>query len=150
MKISTKGRYGLEALMVMCLETGQNHVSLKKIAETLNISEPYILQIFLVLRRSGIVDSVRGAQGGYVLSRDPGQITVGEVLNALEGPLSPVSCVVEGCRESCSRMEGCATRLLWERVKNSLNVLTNSMTLHDLVNHYLSMNPQKVQEDYCI
>lgn len=150
MKISTKGRYGLEALMVMCLETDQNHVSLKKIAETLDISEAYILQIFLVLRRAGIVESVRGAQGGYRLSGDPAEISVGQVLNALEGPISPVACVSDGSRETCDRMEGCATRLLWERVRAELNSLTGSITLADLIQYYKSRAPQWVMEDYCI
>ncbi len=150
MKISTKGRYGLEALVFMCLETGQNHVSLKKIGETLDISEAYILQIFLVLRRTGIVESVRGAQGGYRLSRSPEEVTVGEVLNALEGPLSPVACVVDGCHQKCDRMEGCATRLLWERVSVQLNNLTGSMTLSDLIEHYRTLNPQWAGEDFSI
>lgn len=151
MKISTKGRYGLEALMILCLESSQGHVSLKRIAECSNISEAYILQIFLVLRRAGIVDSIRGAQGGYSLSRDPSKISVGEILNILEGPLSPVTCIVQGGKSPCSRSEGCATRLLWIKLTESLNTLTNSITLADLLEHYITMNTYKEsKEDYCI
>jgi Rrf2 family cysteine metabolism transcriptional repressor len=101
MKISTKGRYGLEALVALALHQGEGPVSLKSISERCGLSEAYILQIFLVLRRAGIVTSTRGAQGGYMLSREPLQITAGEVLVALEGPLSPVSCKIgrASCRE---------------------------------------------------
>jgi Rrf2 family protein len=150
MKISTKGRYGLEALMVMCLDDEQGHVSLKKIAETLNISEAYIMQIFLVLRRAGIVESVRGAQGGYRLAKEQKEVTVGEVLHVLEGPLSPVACVTDGRGSKCDRMEVCPTRLLWQRVGGELNQLTRSITLAHLIDHYRSLNPRPIVEDYCI
>lgn len=151
MKISTKGRYGLEALMMICLESGQTHISLKKIAESCNISEAYILQIFLVLRRAGIVDSIRGAQGGYTLSKAPDQIKVAEVLNALEGPLSPVACILDDIKNPCNRSERCATRLLWAKVADSLNEIAASITLADLVRQYLAMNSYNVEtEDYCI
>ncbi len=137
--------------MILCLDSDQSHVSLKTISQSCNLSEAYILQIFLVLRRVGIVDSIRGAQGGYSLSRKPSKITVGEVLRALEGPLSPVSCIVKGCKSPCARAEGCATRLLWERVMETINKTADSITLEDLVGEYLAMNHNPSdQEDYCI
>lgn len=150
MRISTKGRYGLEALVMLCLESEQEPVSLKKIAEGCNISEAYILQIFLVLRRAGIVESIRGAQGGYILHKKASEITAGEVIQILEGPMSPVSCIVENCMSPCSRFKACATRLLWEKIMNELETVSRSITLSELADCYREMNNQKYMEDYCI
>ncbi|NLG88474.1 MAG: Rrf2 family transcriptional regulator [Clostridiaceae bacterium] len=149
MKISTKGQYGLEALVALALISPDEPVSLKSIAELCNLSESYILQIFLVLRKAGIVSSVRGTKGGYALSREPSGITVKQVLEALEGPLAPVYCIVDGCEETCSRYEICAARLLWEKVKKSIDDLTDSITLADLVKHYHAVNT-RLNLDYSI
>ncbi|HAA25670.1 MAG TPA: AsnC family transcriptional regulator [Ruminiclostridium sp.] len=140
MKISTKGQYGLEALVALALISPDEPVSLKSIAGLCNISESYILQIFLVLRKAGIVSSVRGTKGGYALSREPSGITVKQVLEALEGPLTPVYCIVDGCEEPCIRYEICAARLMWEKVKKSIDDLTDSITLADLVKHFDAVN----------
>jgi|GEM_PF-39971 len=136
MKISTKGRYGLEALLDLAIHSSEGHASIKNISERCGMSETYILQIFLVLRRAGIVESVRGAQGGYMLARDPSEITVGDVLTALEGPLAPVACIVEGTDHPCDRYENCTTRGLWESIMNTLSDVANSITIEDLVKCY--------------
>ena len=93
MKISTKSQYALEALMDLHLHAVDGQESLKNIAQRRGISEHYLEQIFSTLRKAGIVESFRGAQGGYRLAREPGSITAGEVIRALEGPLCPVKCV---------------------------------------------------------
>jgi len=126
--------------VALALHQETEPVSLKSISERCGLSEAYILQIFLVLRRAGIVTSTRGAQGGYMLSRDPSQINAGEVLVALEGPLVPVSCIEESCVTSCDRWERCATRLLWERIAHKIRNLTESITLEDLVRSYYDIN----------
>ena len=133
MKISTKGRYGLEAIVDLTIHSSGGHVNLKSISERCGISEAYILQIFLILRRAGIVESIRGAQGGYVLARNPSAVTVADVLTALEGPLAPVACIVEGTKTPCDRYENCSTRGLWESIMNTLTDVTNSITIEDLV-----------------
>lgn len=137
MKISTKGRYGLEALVDLAIHSSEGCVSLKSISERCDISEAYILQIFLVLRRAGIVESVRGAQGGYMLAKKPSEITVGDVLTALEGPLVPVACCITSKEDPiCERYGKCATFGFWESVMNTLNDVAYSITIDDLVEYY--------------
>ena len=134
MKISTKGRYGLEALVDLAIHSSEGCINLKSISERCGISEAYILQIFLILRRAGIVESVRGAQGGYVLAKDPSEITVGDILTALEGPLVPVACITGNPK--CERYGKCATYGFWESLMNALNEVAYSITVSDLVEYY--------------
>jgi Rrf2 family protein len=150
LKISTKGRYGLEAIVDLAVHSTQGHVNLKSISERCGISEAYILQIFLVLRRAGIVDSIRGAQGGYVLSRAPSEITVADVLIALEGPLAPVDCIVEGTKHPCDHYENCVTRELWESIMTTLTDVANSITIEDLVRCYKNCAFQSKELEYYI
>lgn len=149
MKISTKGQYGLEAIVDLALHVSEGPVSLKNIAERCGLSEAYILQIFLVLRRAGIISSVRGTQGGYILVKSPSDITVKDVLETLEGPLVPVSCIVKGCKNPCSRFDLCVTRVLWEKIAANLGALSESITIMDLMNFYYEMN-MKPHMDYSI
>ena len=150
LKISTKGRYGLEALVDLAIHSSEGHVSLKSISERCGMSEAYILQIFLVLRRGGIVESIRGAQGGYVLAKDPSEITVGDVLRTLEGPLAPVSCVAEKGEHYCEKYSTCATRGFWESMMNGLNDVANSITIEDLVECYKKSDFQSSEIEYYI
>ncbi len=150
MKVSTKGRYGLEAIVDLAAHSTEGHINLKSISERCGISEAYILQIFLVLRRAGIVDSIRGAQGGYFLAGDPSEITVGDVLTALEGPLVPVACIIEGDETSCDRYKSCATRGLWESIKHALSDVANSITIEDLVKCYRSSLAENRELEYYI
>jgi len=149
MKISTRGQYGLEALVYIALNSSAGPVSIRNIASYCNISEAYILQIFLVLRKAGIVSSIRGAQGGYVLSRKPSEINVKQVLEVLEGPLTPVACIVKECEEPCVRYDICSTRLLWEMIRKRLDSLACSITVADLVEHFHAMDAMQ-NPDYCI
>jgi len=148
MKISTKGRYGLEALLDLAIHSSEGHASIKSIAERCGKSEAYILQIFLVLRRAGIVESIRGAQGGYMLAKDPGDITVGAILNALEGPLAPVACIIENTKQTCDNYEKCSTRSLWEKVMGCLNDIANSITIADLMKEYQNLNSYRFEPEY--
>lgn len=148
MKISTKGRYGLEALLDLAMHSSKGHAihsskghaSLKSISERCGISEAYILQIFLILRRTGIVESVRGAQGGYMLARDPSEITVGDVLRALEGPLAVVDENTENTGTSETSIQNCIRINVWDRMNSCLNALVDSITLEDLADNYRKMN----------
>lgn len=138
MKISTRGRYGLKAVVDISFHTRTMRcVSLKAVAERQGISEKYLEQIITPLKKAGIVSSVRGAFGGYFLPSPPESITVGEVLRALEGTLAPADCVLDedtGCGESdCS---GCAVRSVWSQLFESINEVVDSSTIADLVKKY--------------
>lgn len=148
MNISTKGQYGLEALLDLAVHGDGGHINIKSIAERQNLSEKYLEQIFSVLKRNGIVTSIRGAQGGYALAKRPEDITVREVLNALEGPLSPVACVVEGQHTSCDRYDFCVTRTFWSKIMQELNRVTGEISLLDLSEFYNAEN--KTPLEYAI
>lgn len=135
MKLSTKGRYGVKAMFEVALHYGKEPVSIKMIAEKQDISEYYLEQLFASLRKAGLINSIRGAQGGYVLSRPPGEITVADILNVLEGPIEISDCISDD-EMSCSRMNYCATRLLWIKIRDSVNQVINSITLQDMIDDY--------------
>lgn len=133
MKISTKGRYGLRAIIDLVLHSNGEHVSLISIAERQNISKNYLEQVFSALRKSGIVKSVKGAQGGYILSDKALSISVGDVLRALEGSLSVVS--YEKSIE-INRIEKCIKKNVWDKIDESVNKVIDDLYLEDLVNQY--------------
>lgn len=133
MKISTKGRYGLEALVDLAIHGADEYINLKSIAERQGFSDNYLEQLFGSLKRNGLVESIRGAQGGYKLSRNAGEITVKQVLNALEGPLALVDCIVEDKEVRCDKFDCCVTRVLWQRAMDELDAVTDAITLADLV-----------------
>lgn len=140
MKLSTRGRYGIKAMLDLAMHANESQVSLKSIAERQEISENYLEQLFALLRKNGLVKSVRGAQGGYMLARHPEQITVGSVLRSLEGSLAPVECVSEDSTNRCDRENACVTRLVWAKIRDRVNEVVDSITLQDLVNEYNKMN----------
>lgn len=132
MKLSTKGRYGLMAMFQLALDYGQGPISLKDIAIKQDLSENYLEQLFSSLRRDGLLTSVRGAQGGYYLSRDPKDITVGQILRSLEGQLATADCIAEDAIE-CDKEEGCATKAVLIKIKNSIDGVVDNITLKDMV-----------------
>lgn len=133
LKLSTKGRYGLKAMFDLAQHFGEGPISLKSIAERQDISEHYLEQLISGLRKAGLVKSVRGAQGGYVLGRETGKITIGDVIRVLEGPIAPVDCVAEEDPECCSKADFCVTRSVWEKVRDSIAGVLDSITLEDMV-----------------
>lgn len=133
MKLSTKGRYGVKAMVDLALHYGDTPVSIKTISQRQNISEYYLEQLFSPLRKAKLIKSVRGAQGGYVLNSAPKDITVAEVMYVLEGPIEISDCI-EGTE--CDKTDYCATRLLWEKIKNSIDEVMESITLQDIVDDY--------------
>ncbi|GAW92688.1 RrF2 family transcriptional regulator [Calderihabitans maritimus] len=132
MKLSTKGEYGLRAMFDLAMRYGEGPISLKSIAERQDISEHYLEQLAAGLRKAGLVKSVRGAQGGYILAREPDEITVGEIIRVLEGPIAPMDCVSEEATETCERAETCVTRGIWEKVKEKVSEVLDSITLADM------------------
>jgi Rrf2 family protein len=136
MKISTKGRYGLRALADMAIHSNGEHVSLNSIAERQNISDNYLEQVFSILRKAGLVKSVKGAQGGYILAADPADITVGNILRALEGNLSVTDERSEAESVSETGLQRCISKNVWEKINDSVNQVVDSITLEDLVTEY--------------
>lgn len=127
MRLSTRGQYGLRAMCVLGLGHGDGYLPLRVIADQEGISLQYLEQIFGELRRAGLVESERGARGGYRLARDPSQITVGDVVRTLEGPIAPVECLTG--HEECERAECCLTREAWHRLQQSMTEALDGITL---------------------
>lgn len=134
MKLSTKGRYGVAAMYDLAMHYGQGPISLKSVAERQDISEHYLEQLMGTLRKSGFVKSVRGAQGGYTLARDPAKITVGDIIKIMEGPIAPVDCLLTESNDNdyCERATFCVTRGVWAKVRDSINTVLDSISLADL------------------
>lgn len=107
-------------------------VSLKDVARRQEISDKYLEQIVSVLNKAGYVKSVRGAQGGYLLRKDPSEYTVGMILRLTEGDLAPVSCVGENA-ETCKREAGCAAIRIWQRINDAVNAVVDDITLADML-----------------
>ncbi|RAP77957.1 cysteine metabolism transcriptional regulator CymR [Paenibacillus montanisoli] len=135
MKISTKGRYGLTIMMELAAKFGEGPTSLKSIAERNHLSEHYLEQLIAPLRNAGLVKSIRGAYGGYILSKEPQDITSGDVIRVLEGPISPVDFTEE---------DDPAKRDLWLRIRDSIAEVLDSTTLADLV----SFKEEEPQDSY--
>lgn len=130
MRLSTKGKYGLYAMFYLALHTGDGPQPLKAI-KGIGVPENYLEQLLGNLRRAGLVTTVRGAQGGYSLAAKPEDITVGDILDAMEGPLNLAECLHdEGC---CNRSGQCRTRRVWEYLSDSINQLLQSVTLRDMM-----------------
>ena len=152
MKISTKGRYGLRAMIDIAVYSEKEPVPICKIAERQSlskrqeISDKYLEQIISVLNKAGYVRSTRGPQGGYLLKKKPEEYTVGMILRLTEGSLAPVACV-EDDAEPCERMTGCATVRVWQKINDAVKDVVDNITLADLVQWQLEENQTN---DYCI
>ena len=131
MKLSTRGRYGVRALLELALHYGGGPVLIKDIATSQEISPHYLEQIVIVLKAAGLVKSIRGAKGGITLAKPPSQIRLEEALQALEGSTAPVECVDDA--RVCSRSSFCVTRDIWIEMKRAMNGVLESMSLQDLV-----------------
>ncbi|BBB92884.1 MAG TPA: Rrf2 family transcriptional regulator [Methylomusa anaerophila] len=134
MKLSTKGRYGVAAMYDLALHYGRGPISLKSVAQRQGISEHYLEQLMGTLRNAGYVKSVRGAQGGYSLTKNPADISVGDIVRIMEGPIVPVDCLLTDAvgNTYCKRANICVTRDVWAKVRDSINSVLNSISLADL------------------
>ncbi|HOS68590.1 MAG TPA: Rrf2 family transcriptional regulator [Bacillota bacterium] len=145
MILSTKGRYGLKIMYELALNYGEGPMSLKEVAQRQQLSETYLEQLIAHLKKAGLVKSIRGAQGGYELIRKPEEISVGEIIRTLEGPLAPSECVMVDEPE-CTKAENCVTRLIWEKIMEGINNVVDSITLNDMVNDYYKLKQKKEGE----
>ena len=136
MLISTKGRYALRVMIDLAEHRSGEFISLKEIAQRQEISDKYLEQIVTQLSRAGLVRSVRGAGGGYLLTREPEEYTVGEILRVLEGNLAPVSCVDQDDTCRCNRADRCVTVEVWRDIQAAVSSVVDRLTLADLVRRY--------------
>ena len=141
MKLSTKGRYGLRAMIDLARYSEVEPVSINSIAARQNISERYLEQLVALLRKAGLVKSIRGATGVYILAKDAAEISVGDILRALEGSLEPVKCAAFYSEEGCMASDGCVTKYVWQKINDSINETVNQMMLDELVRESKNLNP---------
>ena len=136
MKFSTKGRYGLKAMLDLAVHNHEGQVVLKSIAERQGLSENYLEQLFAVLKKAKLVKSIRGSLGGYSLAESPENITVGEILRALEGPLVTADCVADNGETCHSSYNCCVTKSVWVKIQEGINQVADSITLQQLVEDF--------------
>lgn len=133
MKLSTKGRYGLRALIDLAIYSETEAVSISSIAARENISESYLEQLVRKLRKAGLVTSTRGAGGGYQLARDINDISVGDVLRVLEGSLDAVTCPGLKEESGCQGADVCVTKFVWQKINESITEAVDDIKLSQLV-----------------
>lgn len=133
MKLSTKGRYGLRALIDLAKYSTNDPVSITSISDRQGISERYLEQLMGLLKKSGLVKSIRGAGGGYMLAKDLEDISVGDVLRALEGNLELVDCPGLVPEDGCKSADSCVTKYVWKRINDSINQAVDEIKLDQLV-----------------
>lgn len=144
MKLSTKARYGIKAMVDIALEYGKGRLSVNQLAEKQGISDAYLEQLIAALKKSGLVDAQRGASGGYTLSRPPEEISVGEVIRALEGTTAILDCVGTAgtdCLNACS----CSARPLWLKLQQRIDGVLNTTTIKDLADDYTVQLERKIK-----
>ena len=142
MKLSTKGRYGTRAMLDLALHYGEGPIQLKDVAARQQISERYLEQLVLSLKAGGLLKSVRGAKGGFILARPPSEIKLIEIIQTLEGSICPVACVDDP--NLCSRVDTCVTRDIWGEMGKAMTQILESQTLQDLVERQKQkVKPQK-------
>jgi Rrf2 family transcriptional regulator, cysteine metabolism repressor len=136
MKVSTRGEYGVRAMVALAQHAGERPVSIGVISRESAVPYAYLEQLIVPLRKAGLVESKRGAHGGYTLARAATDIRVGEVYRAMEGPVAPMDCVSENeADQTCPLIPGCLTRPVWVRVRDSIIDAIDSITLADLLDN---------------
>lgn len=140
LRLSTKGQYGVRAMFEIARSYDSGPITIKAISERQALSVSYLEQILNQLRKAGIIKSVKGPGGGYMLSSAPSSISIGKILKELEGPVAITSCLDP--KEGCIRVEGCVTHLLWKSLGENIEAFLDSMTLKDLLegNQVMTLN----------
>ncbi|MDY3919209.1 MAG: Rrf2 family transcriptional regulator [Candidatus Limivivens sp.] len=150
MKISTKGRYGLRAMIDMALYSEEETVSISSIAARQQISESYLEQLVAKLKKAGLVVSSRGAQGGYRLAKPAGEISVGDILRALEGSLDAVECPGLQEESGCETADFCVAKYVWKRINDSITKAVDDIDLSQLVeeSRLVEKKSQNIENDH--
>lgn len=131
LRLSTRGQYGVRAMFEIARGYPDNPVTIREISERQDVSGPYLEQILNKLRRAGLIKSVKGPGGGYLLAQQPGEVSIASILKELEGPVAITSCL--NPEEGCSRVEGCVTHLLWKSLGAKIEAFLETITLNDLL-----------------
>ncbi|MDI6799955.1 MAG: Rrf2 family transcriptional regulator [Actinomycetota bacterium] len=142
MKLSTKGRYGVRAMIELALNYGCKPLLLREIANRQDISEGYLEHILPLIKKAGLVGAVRGANGGYFLAKSPNDISLGDIIRASEGNLAIVDCVLNA--KICERNEGCVARDMWKEINDKINDILDSFSLQEIVDRDLSKNDNMI------
>ena len=134
MKLSTKSTYGLRAMVNIAANGSGTATSIAEISKEDGISAAYLEQLMNKLRRKGLIESIRGPKGGYVLSRDAAKITVGDIVKTLEGDIYPVSCITnkKDLINSCKSNKNCVSKIVWHKLAKAISDCLESVTLEDL------------------
>ncbi len=148
MKISTKGRYGVRILLDLALHENDEPRLLRDISASQQISEKYISRLIIALREAGMVRSIRGAHGGFRLAKAPADLTLLDVLEVMEGPISIVNCVESPGK--CPKSRDCGTREIWDRLNAEIRESMRKITLQDIIVNYQNQNAGNGIFDYCI
>lgn len=139
MKITYKGDYALKAMLelsIRYIEEGGQIVSINELAKIGDMPTKFLEQILLMLRRGGFVKSRRGIRGGFLLARHPREITVGQVIRFVDGPIEPISCVENEHYKGCKDVKCCMFRSIWKDVSNAISVVVDTVTFEELVMRY--------------
>ena len=144
MKISTKGKYGLRAMVDLAINSRGEHLALSVIAERQDISVNYLEQVFSILRKAKLVKSIKGPQGGYILADKPSNIKVGDILRVLEGDLE----VVRRDENYHNDIEKCIGKRVWQKINESIDSIVDSVSLDDLVNDFNKLSGSKASMYY--
>jgi Rrf2 family protein len=131
LRLSTKSEYGVRAMLEIAKDYNNAPLTIKVISQRQNLSSAYLEQIMNTLRRAGLVESLKGPGGGYVLADKPDNISIGKILRALEGPVALTSCL-EPATDNCSQIEGCVARLLWQALGETIEKFLEKISLQDL------------------
>lgn len=129
MKISTKGRYALRIMSDLATNSNGKYISLNDIAKRQEISFKYLEQIIMILNKAGYLKTARGNSGGYMLSREPKDYIIGDILRTTEGDLAPLTCITQGC----DRQNKCKTYSFWKGLDDVINEYVDNKTLEDLI-----------------
>ncbi|MEW6676032.1 MAG: Rrf2 family transcriptional regulator [Nitrospirota bacterium] len=138
LRLSTRGQYGVRAMFEIARGYSSGPITIKEISKKQDVSVAYLEQILNKLRKAGLISSVKGPGGGYVLNRKPEDISIGRILKELEGPVAITSCLDP--EEGCVRVDGCVTYLLWKSLGEKIEVFLNTVTLNDLIEGALLIN----------
>ncbi len=139
MKLSTRSRYGLRLMVEIGAYAKDDYISIKNISINMGISESYLEQLISKLKKQQLVVSVRGSKGGYMLGRCANEISIGEILRTLEGSLAPTDCTTGqqcDCKQHCGVAGKCVTKSVWERIRDGVNEVVDSIFLDELIQDY--------------
>jgi len=140
MNLSQKCQYAVRAVLELAKQYGQGPVAISQIAASQAIPQRFLENILNELRPTGLIESRRGIQGGYLLAKDPSAVTVGEVIRLVEGPLDPVRCIGDRNAPCCPLKESCALIGLWNRAKAAVEAVYDGTSFHDLIEEEKTLN----------